>query len=84
MDSAEPLSSILWTLTPHPGGSAAAGTLLLPRACYPFSQLNSGADRLSPVRNLVQLFVFGPGSLAFQKISLGFGSHVFHLWWVGR
>ena len=25
MDSAEPLSSILWTLTPHPGGSAAAG-----------------------------------------------------------
>ena len=24
-DSAEPLSSILWTLTPHPGGSAAAG-----------------------------------------------------------
>ena len=25
MDSAEPLSSILWTLTPHPGESAAAG-----------------------------------------------------------
>ena len=25
MDSAEPLSSILWTLTPHPGGIAAAG-----------------------------------------------------------
>ena len=25
MDSAEPLSSILWTLTPLPGGSAAAG-----------------------------------------------------------
>ena len=25
MDSAEPLSSILWTPPPHPGGSAAAG-----------------------------------------------------------
>ena len=31
----------------------------------------------------MQLFVFGPGSLAFQKISLGFGSFVFHYWWDG-
>ena len=28
-------------------------------------------------------FVFGPVSLAFQKISLGFGSFVFHYWWDG-
>ena len=31
MDSAEPLSSILWTLTPHPGG-CCGGAFLLPRA----------------------------------------------------
>ena len=65
MDSAEPLSSILWTLTPHPGESlrremmAAAG---LGQYCL----LNSGANRSSLVRNLVQLFVFGSVSLAFQ------------------
>ena len=29
------------------------------------------------------LFVFGLVSLAFQKISLGFGSFVFHYWWDG-
>ena len=48
-----------------------------------FRQLNSGANRSSPGRNLVQLFVFGPVSLAFQKISLGIGSFVFHYWWDG-
>ena len=37
----------------------------------------SGANRESPVRNLVQLFVFGPVSHAFQKISLGFGRSFF-------
>ena len=82
MDSAEPLSSILWTLTPHPGESLRRD-IGLPRACCPFRQLNSGAGRSSPVRNLVQLFVFGPGSLAFQKILLGVRSFVFHYWWDG-
>ena len=82
MDSAEPLSSILWTLTPHPGESLRR-EIRLPRVCCPFRQLNSGAGRSSPVRNLVQLFVFGSVSLAFQKISLGFGSLVFHYWWDG-
>ena len=49
MDSAEPLSSILWTLTPHPGESlrrvdwAAAG---LGQYRIPVS----GADFLSPLR----------------------------------
>ena len=28
-------------------------------------------------------FVFGPVSLAFQKILLGFVSLVFHYWWEG-
>ena len=67
-----------WTLTLPPGGSAAAGTLLLPRACDPFSQLIFGTNRYSPVRNLVQLFVYGPVSHAFQQILLGFRSFVFH------
>ena len=31
----------------------------------------------------MQLFVFGPGSHAFQKISPGIGSFVFHYWWDG-
>nr|DAO78919.1 MAG TPA: hypothetical protein [Caudoviricetes sp.] len=31
----------------------------------------------------MQLFVFGPVSLAFQKISLGLRSFVFHYWWDG-
>ena len=31
----------------------------------------------------MQLAVFGSVSHAFQKISLGFGSHVFHYWWDG-
>ena len=31
-DSAEPLSSILWTPPPHPGGVRCGGALLLPRA----------------------------------------------------
>ena len=32
MDSAEPLSSILWTLTPHPGVIRCGGAYWLPRA----------------------------------------------------
>ena len=31
MDSAEPLSSILWTPPPHPGVIRCGGALLLPR-----------------------------------------------------
>ena len=31
----------------------------------------------------MQLAVFGSVSHAFQKISLGIGSHVFHYWWDG-
>ena len=66
-----------------PRGIRCGGALLLPRACDPYRQLNSGAGRSSPIRNLMQLSVFGPGSHAFQKISLGIGSFVFHYWWDG-
>ena len=75
-----------WTLTLPPNhagvvqGDRCGGILLLPRVCYPFRQLISGANRSSPVRNLVQLAVFGPVSLTFQKILLGLRSFVFHYW----
>ena len=36
-----------------------------------YCMLHSGAGRSSPIRNLVQLAVFGSVSHAFQKISLG-------------
>ena len=80
MDSAEPLSSILWTLTPHPGGDPLRRGMIAAAGLGQYCLLNSGANRSSPVRNLVQLSVFGPVSLAFQKISLGIGSFVFHYW----
>ena len=70
-DSAEPLSSILWTPPPHPGDVRCGGAYLLPRA-----YTNLGF--LCPVQTVhphfdvsFGCFVFGLRSLAFQKISLG-------------
>ena len=70
-DSAEPLSSILWTPPPHPGDVRCGGAYLLPRA-----YTNLGF--LCPVQTVhphfdvsFGCFVFGLMSLAFQKISLG-------------
>ena len=70
-DSAEPLSSILWTPPPHSGG-------------YPLRRgtLAAAADRdivsLFPVQTVCPhfdisfgCFVFGLGLFAFQKISVG-------------
>ena len=76
-DSAEPLSSILWTPPPHPGVSAAAGKCRLPRAwgnvgsCIPVQIAHPQFD--------VSFggIVFGLGLFAFQSISLGFGRTFF-------
>ena len=77
MDSAEPLSSILWTPPPHPGGIRCGGAYLLPRA-----YTNLGF--LCPVQTVHPHFdvsfwclVFGLRSLAFQKITVGFGLSFF-------
>ena len=48
----ESLSSILWTLTPHPGGIRCGGALLLPRACT-----NLGS--LYPVLSFIPSSEFG-------------------------
>ena len=50
----------------HPGVSAAAGHDCC-RGLYQFRYLVSGAGRLSPVPNVVQLSVFGLVSFAFQS-----------------
>ena len=82
MDSAEPLSSILWTLTPHPGESLRRD-IRLPRA-YRDIGIRCPVQTVYPHFDfLFRCFVFGPVSLAFQKISLGFWSLVFHYWWDG-
>ena len=76
MDSAEPLSSILWTLTPHPGDPLRRGILA--------AAVDRDLVSLYPVQTVCRhfdvsfgCFVFGLRSLAFQKISLGFGLSFF-------
>ena len=49
MDSAESLSSILWTLTPHPGESLRRDIIAAAGLCQ-FRIPVSGAGRLSPLR----------------------------------
>ena len=79
MDSAEPLSSILWTLTPHPGESlrremmAAAG---LGQYRIPVS----GADFSSPLRREDWVLWV---RFCIVRVSDGFVGHislVFHYW----
>ena len=76
-DSAEPLSSILWTPPPHPGGIRCGGAYLLPRAwgnigsCIPVQTVHPHFDVS------FGCFVFGLGLFAFQSISLGFGRTFF-------
>ena len=84
MDSAEPLSSILWTLTPHPGESAAAGTLLLPRAWgnIGFRCPVQVAYRHFDVR--IGCYVFGFGLFAFQTVLFGLYRTFFIIGWKKR
>ena len=66
-DSAEPLSSILWTPPPHPLGNPLRRGISAAAGLGQFRNPVSGAGRLSPVPNVVQLFVFGLVSFAFQS-----------------
>ncbi len=66
MDSAEPLSSILWTPPPHPGGIRCGGAYLLPRA---WGNIVSYIPVQVAYRHFdisFGCFVFGLKSLAFQ------------------
>ena len=82
MDSAEPLSSILWTLTPHPGESLRRD-IRLPRVCCPFRQLNSGAGRSSPLRRGVWVLCVRVWTVRVSVGLVRLVSFVFHYWWDG-
>ena len=79
MDSAEPLSSILWTPPPHPGESAAAGHFGC-RGLYQFRYLVSGAAVYPQFRMLCSFLCSGLDHSRFSRV-VGRVSHVFHYWW---
>ena len=82
-DSAEPLSSILWTPPPHPGGIRCGGAYLLPRvwdnigSCIPVQVDN---------RQFGIWFCFLCSGYDRSRFSwvVGLWSHVFHYWGDGR
>ena len=79
-DSAEPLSSILWTPPPHPGVSAAAGHFGC-RGGQGYSQLVSGADCLSPLRHIDWLLGVRAWTVRVSVDFVWLVSFVFHYWW---
>ena len=66
MDSAEPLSSILWTPPPHPEESAAAGKCRLPRAYRNIGSCIQVQVAYPHFDMMFGCFVFGLRSFAFQ------------------
>ena len=78
-DSAEPLSSILWTPPPHPGKSAAAGKCRLPRA---WGNLGSCIQVQIDNRQFRMLFSYLCSALYRSRFSRGaqLGTFVFHYW----
>ena len=83
MDSAEPLSSILWTPPPHPGGIRCGGALLLPRA---WGNLGIWYQVQVDNRQFRILFGFLCSGYDRSRFSwvVGLWSHVFHYWGIGR
>ena len=65
MDSAEPLSSILWTLTPHPGESLRRD-IGLPRVYRDLGILYPVQTVYRHFDVKIGCFVFGSVSFAFQ------------------
>ena len=80
-DSAEPSFPILWT-PPHPPGEIrCGGAYLLPRAYRDIVSLFP-VQTVHPHFDVVfGCFVFGLGSLAFQKITLGICLSFFIIGW---
>ena len=78
-DSAEPLSSILWTPPPHPGGIRCGGAYLLPRAwgnlgsCIPVQVAHP------QFRILFGCLCSGLDRSRFSRV-VGLVSFVFHYW----
>ena len=80
MDSAEPLSSILWTLTPHPGESLRRD-IRLPRA---WGNIGIRCPVQVDYRHfdvVFGCFVFGLGLFAFQWVLFGLFRTFFIIGW---
>ena len=80
MDSAESLSSILWTLTPHPGESLRRDIIAAAGLCQ-FRIPVSGAGRLSPLRREDWVLCVRAWTVRVSVDFAGLMSFVFHWWW---
>ena len=80
MDSAEPLSSILWTPPPHPGESLRREMMAAAGLCQ-FRIPVSGAIVRRHFDFLFGCFVFGLGLFAFQSVLFGLFRSFFIIGW---
>ena len=83
MDSAEPLSSILWTPPPHPGVIRCGGAYLLPRV---YTNLGIWYPVQVDHRQFGIWFCYLCSGWDRSRFSwvVGLWSFVFHYWGVGR
>ena len=79
MDSAEPLSSILWTPPPHPGEIRCGGAYLLPRAWDNLGSLYPVQIDNRQFRIWFCFLCSGWYRSRFSRV-VGLVSHVFHYW----
>ena len=80
MDSAEPLSSILWTPPPHPRGIRCGGALLLPRAYRDIGFRYPVQVAYPQFRIWFGCLCSGWYRSRFSRV-VGLWSFVFHCWW---
>ena len=80
MDSAEPLSSILWTPPPHPGEIRCGGEMFAAAGLQGYRQLVSGADCSSPLRRGVWVLCVRAEIVRVSVDFVGLWSFVFHYW----
>ena len=81
-DSAEPLSSILWTPPPHPGVIRCGGAYWLPRAYRDIVSLSPVQVAYTQFRIWFCFLCSGLGLSRFSRV-VGLGSFVFHYWGEG-
>ena len=82
-DSAEPLSSILWTPPPHPGVIRCGGAYWLPRAYRDIVSLYPVQVAYPQFRILFGYLCSGWYRSRFSRVAQ-LGSFVFHYWGEGR
>ena len=79
MDSAEPLSSILWTPPPHPGDVRCGGALLLPRV-YRDIGIQHPVLSLLPSSEFYLAICVRSEIVSVSENHVGLVSFVFHYW----